>query len=101
LAKAESQQITSFVRAASGRLYLATANPGKIFTLGPAAESEGTFESERFDARIFSRWGKLSWWGEEGAGSGVQLYVRAGNTSDPGKNWSGWAGPYRDPKGQE
>ncbi|SRR5579883_77202 len=101
LAKAESQQITSFVRAASGRIYLATANPGKIFTLGPEAESEGTFESEPFDARIFSRWGKLSWWGEEGAGSGVELYVRAGNTSDPGKNWSGWAGPYRDPKGQE
>ncbi len=34
-------------------------------------------------------------------GSGIELYVRAGNTSDPGKNWTPWAGPYRDPKGQE
>src|SRR6266568_5088740 len=101
LAKAESQQVTSFVRASNGKIYVATANPGKVFTLGPELESEGTFESEPFDARIFSRWGRLTWWGENGAGSVVELYVRAGNTSDPGKNWSPWAGPYRDPKGQE
>jgi hypothetical protein len=100
LAKAESEQVTSFVRAPNGKIYVATANPGKVFTLGPELESEGTFESEPFDARIFSRWGRLAWWGENGAGSGVELYVRAGNTSDPGKNWSPWAGPYRDPKGQ-
>jgi hypothetical protein len=101
LAKAESQQVTSFVRASNGTIYVATANPGKVFTLGPELGSEGTFESEPFDARIFSRWGRLTWWGDNGAGSGVELYVRAGNTSDPGKNWSPWAGPYRDPKGQE
>ena len=101
LAKAESQQVTSFVRAPNGTIYVATANPGKIFTLGPELGSEGTFESEPFDARIFSRWGRLTWWGDNGAGAGVELYVRAGNTSDPGKNWSPWAGPYRDPKGQE
>jgi hypothetical protein len=101
LAKAESEQVTSFVRAPNGRIYVATANPGKVFTLGPELESEGTFESEPFDARIFSRWGRLTWWGENSGGSGIELYVRAGNTSDPGKNWSPWAGPYRDPKGQE
>ena len=101
LAKAESQQVTSFARASNGKIYVATANPGKVFTLGPELESEGTFESEPFDARIFSRWGRLRWWGENGAGSGIELYMRAGNTSDPGKNWSPWAGPYGDPKGQE
>ena len=101
LAKAESEQVTSFVKAPNGKIYLATANPGKVFTLGPELESEGTFESEPFDARIFSRWGRLTWWGENAGGSGIELYVRAGNTSDPGKNWTPWAGPYRDPKGQE
>jgi hypothetical protein len=101
LAKAESEQVTSFARASNGKMYVATANPGKVFTLGPELESEGTFESEPFDARIFSRWGRLTWWGENGAGSGIELYVRAGNTSDPGKNWSPWAGPYRNPQGQE
>jgi hypothetical protein len=101
LAKAESQQVTAFARTSNGKIYLATANPGKVFTLGPELAPEGTFESEPFDAHIFSRWGRLSWWGENGAGSGIELYVRAGNTSDPGKNWSAWAGPYRNPKGQE
>jgi len=101
LAKAESEQVTAFARAANGKIYVATANPGKVFTLGPELESEGTFEAEPFDARIFSRWGRASWWGENGGGSGIELYVRAGNTSDPGKNWSPWAGPYHDPKGQE
>ena len=101
LAKAESEQVTSFARASNGKIYVATANPGKVFTLGPELESEGTFESESFDARIFSRWGRLAWWGENGAGSGMELYVRAGNTSDPGKNWSPWAGPYRNPQGQQ
>jgi hypothetical protein len=101
LAKAESQQVTAFARASNGKIYVATANPGKVFTLGPELESEGTFQSEPFDARIFSRWGRLTWWGDNSAGSGIELSVRAGNTSDPGKNWSPWAGPYRDPKGQE
>jgi hypothetical protein len=101
LAKAESEQVTSFVKAPNGKIYVATANPGKVFTLGPEPESEGTFESEPFDARVFSRWGRLTWWGENAGGSGIELYVRAGNTSDPGKNWTPWAGPYRDPKGQE
>lgn len=101
LAKAESQQVTAFARASNGKIYVATANPGKVFTLGPELESDGTFQSEPFDARIFSRWGRLTWWGDNSAGSGIELSVRAGNTSDPGKNWSPWAGPYRDPKGQE
>jgi hypothetical protein len=100
LAKAESEQVTSFARASNGKIYVATANPGKVFTLGPELESEGTFQSEPFDARVFSRWGRLTWWGNNSAGSGIEFYVRAGNTSDPGKNWSPWAGPYRDPKGQ-
>jgi len=101
LAKAESEQVTSFARASNGKIYVATANPGKVFTLGPELESEGNFQSEPFDARVFSRWGRLTWWGNNSAGSGIEFYVRAGNTSDPGKNWSPWAGPYRDPKGQE
>src|SRR5260370_8762001 len=86
LAKAESEQLTSFARASNGKIYVATANPGKVFTLGPELESEGTFQSDPFDARIFSRWGRLTWWGETGAGSGIEIYVRAGNTPAPGKN---------------
>jgi hypothetical protein len=103
LARSNSGQITGLARAANGRVYVATANPGKIFALGPEPEAEGTFESQTFDARIFSRWGQLTWWGENGTTPvpGMELYVRAGNTSNPENNWSAWSGPYRNARGEE
>ena len=104
LAKTESEQVTGFARATSGKVYVATANPGKVFTLGPEIVSEGTLESQTFDAHIFSRWGRVTWWGEadqaaaasRAGNSSVDLYVRSGNTSDPQNNWSAWFGPYRN-----
>ena len=69
--------------------------------LGPGQEKDGSYESEAFDAKIFSQWGKLTWWGENGATSGkVAFYVRSGNTSRPGENWSDWAGPYSNAGGE-
>jgi len=96
IATTASAQVTSLISAPGGKIFAATANPGKIFALGPGYETGGTFESDTFDARIFSHWGRLSWWGENGATSGkVAFYVRSGNTSSPEKNWSAWAGPYK------
>ncbi|MGD1210171.1 MAG: hypothetical protein ABR973_02285 [Candidatus Acidiferrales bacterium] len=101
VAKAASAQVTDFVAASDGRILVATANPGKIFTLGPGYQSNGSFESETFDAKIFSRWGRLTWWGENGATEGkVAFYVRSGNTSSAEENWSPWAGPYKDAAGE-
>lgn len=97
VATTASSQITSLVSGPNGKVFVATANPGKIFALGPGYETNGTFESDAFDAKIFSRWGHLTWWGENGAMEGkVALYVRSGNTSSPEDNWSPWAGPYQD-----
>jgi hypothetical protein len=103
LTKSTTGQVTGFARGANGKTFVATANPGKVFTLGPELETEGTFESEAFDAGIFSRWGRLTWWGENGstAPGQIDLYVRAGNTSDPENNWSPWFGPYHDARGEE
>ena len=64
LVKAASRQVTSIAAGPGGKLFLAAANPGKIFTLGPENETEGTYESQPFDAHIFSRWGRTEWWGE-------------------------------------
>ena len=101
VAKTASAQVTSLLSGPGGRIFVATANPGKIFTLGPGFESQGSFESETFDARIFSHWGRLTWWGENGATTGkVAFYVRSGNTSSPEKNWSPWAGPIQNSGGE-
>ena len=54
--------------------------------LGPGPEAEGTYESDVFDARIFSRWGRAEF---RGTGS-VDLYARSGNVDNPDRNWSPW-----------
>jgi sugar lactone lactonase YvrE len=105
IATTAAEQVTALAAAPNGAVYLATANPGKVFSLGPDDAPEGTYESQAFDARIFSHWGRISWWGEgaahsTAAGARVELYARSGNTSTPDDNWSPWAGPYTDAAGQ-
>ncbi len=108
LAKSGSSQVTGIAHGQGGKTYFATANPGRIVTLASEREAEGAFESQSFDAQLFSEWGRLEWWGDTagssaGAQSGakprVEFFVRSGNTSDPGKEWSPWSGPYVSPAG--
>jgi sugar lactone lactonase YvrE len=109
LAKAGSAQITGIAHNAAGKVFLCTANPGKVFSVGPEYEPEGTYESRSFDAQLFSQWGRLEWWGpppataapaQSAKASGeprLEFFVRSGNTEDPGKEWSRWFGPYSKP----
>jgi hypothetical protein len=103
LAKAGSAQITGIVRNNTGKIFLCTANPGKLIALGPEYEPEGTYESRSFDSQLFSQWGRVEWWSppvttsKNGANSKeprLEIFVRSGNTEDPGKEWSKWYGPY-------
>jgi hypothetical protein len=105
LAKAGSAQITGISKASNGKVYLCAANPGKVYSLGPEYEAEGTFESQSFDAKLYSHWGRIEWWGAPATGESgknakgskeprLEFYVRTGNTEDPGKEWSPWFGPY-------
>ena len=87
LLKAPASQVTGFAKAPGGRLYAASSNLGKIFLLGPGPESEGTYESDVFDAKVFSRWGRAEF---RGAGN-VDLLARSGNVDNPDRNWSPWA----------
>jgi len=86
LLKATASQVTGFAKAPGGGVYAATSNLGKVFVLGPGPEAEGTYESDVFDARIFSRWGRAEF---RGAGS-VDIYARSGNVDNPDRNWSPW-----------
>jgi hypothetical protein len=86
LLKAAASQVTAFAKAPSGGLYAATSNLGKIFILGPSLEKEGSFESDVFDAKIFSRWGRAEF---RGSGN-VDLLARSGNVDNPDRNWSPW-----------
>ncbi len=86
LLKASASQVTGFAKAPGGGLYAASSNLGKIFVLGPAPENEGTYESDVFDAKIFSRWGRAEF---RGTGN-VELLARSGNVDNPDRNWSPW-----------
>jgi hypothetical protein len=86
LLKAPASQITGFAKAPGGGLYAASSNLGKIFLLGPGPEHEGTYESDVFDAKVFSRWGRAEF---RGSGN-VELLARSGNVDNPDRNWSPW-----------
>jgi len=86
LLKASATQVTAFASAPKGGLYASTSNLGKVFLLSATPESEGTYESDVFDAHIFSRWGRAEF---RGAGN-VELFARSGNVDNPDRNWSPW-----------
>ncbi len=86
LLKASATQVTAFANAPKGGLYASTSNLGKVFLLSATPESEGTYESDVFDAHIFSRWGRA----EFRATGNVELFARSGNVDNPDRNWSPW-----------
>jgi hypothetical protein len=86
LVKAEANQVTAFVKAPNGGLYASTSNLGKISLLSSAADAEGSYESDVFDAQVFSKWGRAEF---HGSGN-VELFARSGNVDNPDRNWSTW-----------
>src|SRR5271157_2002185 len=92
LVKASATQITAFAAAPGGGLYASSSNLGKIFVLGPGLEPEGTYESDVFDAHVFSLWGRASVrsTSNSAANSNFELYARSGNVDNPDRNWSKW-----------
>ncbi len=86
LTKASANQVTAFARAPKGALYAATSNLGKVFLFGPNPVAEGTYESDVFDAKIFSKWGRAE---VRGTGN-FEILARSGNLDNPDRDWSPW-----------
>lgn len=86
LAQASANQVTAFASDPEGGIYVATSNLGKVFQLGPKLVNEGTYESDVFDAKNFSRWGRVE---VRGRGD-YELLARSGNVDNPDRNWSPW-----------
>ena len=99
LARAAAQQVTAFYKDPGGRLYYATANPGKLFRLSPERATRGTYESDVRDAQMVSTWGTMSWRGTAAGGNKIELFTRAGNTETPDDTWSVWSSAYTNAVG--
>ena len=86
LLKASASQVTAFAPAPNGGLYASTSNLGKLFLIGAVPASEGSYESDVFDAHIFSRWGRV----DIRRSGNIELLARSGNVDNPDRNWSAW-----------
>lgn len=86
LLKLSANQVIGFARGLDGATYAATSNLGKIFALQNSVLRDGTYESDVFDARIFSRWGRI----ETRNTGNVEYFARSGNVDNPDRNWSTW-----------
>jgi len=86
LAHLEASQAVGFTTAPQG-YFVATSNSGKLYSLSHAADSEANYESDVFDAGVFSRWGRAE---TETSSGGFDLFARSGNVENPERNWSEW-----------
>ncbi len=87
----DAKEITRLLRPSGrGTSVMATANPGRVISLGPSVQSPASYVSPVRDTKSASTWGAIRW---EAAG-GVRLFTRSGNTEKPDESWSDWAGPY-------
>lgn len=81
-------QVTGLASGPDGRIFVATGNVGKLFSLGREVETSGTLESDVLDTGAFSYWGRLMLEPEDA--KGITLETRSGNLSRPQQNWSKW-----------
>lgn len=83
-------QITAFTsNGKGGGLYAASGNVGKVYSIGPETEKQGSYESDPLDASFFTSWGRIR--PIVGAAGGkVGFETRSGNLDRPQKNWSPW-----------
>lgn len=99
--RAEGQQVTRFLSAASGQHYFTTSNPGKLFRLSTARATEGTYTSTAQDAGTIATWGTLRWTATTPGDTRLEFSTRSGNTATPDDTWSAWSGAYTDGAGQQ
>ena len=101
ITSAAAQQVTTFLRLASGQRYYATANPGKVFAMRDGLADEGSYLSEVRDAETVATWGTIQWRATTPEDSQIRIQTRSGNTRTPDDTWSSWSDAYGNPNGTQ
>ena len=86
IAHLEASQATGFADSPQG-LYISTANTGKVYLLSHAAAAESSYQSQVFDAGVFSQWGRAE---VDSNSANYELFARTGNIESPERGWSDW-----------
>lgn len=100
IASFPSDQVTALCRGAAESVFLATSNPGKVYSLEGRPGSRGTFTSKVKDTETVSGWGRIRWEATSPAGTQVQIQTRGGNTGSPDSTWSDWSASYSHDDGE-
>jgi hypothetical protein len=89
----QAAQITA-IAFAGNEVYLGTANPAKLVTLGSGFASEGKYTSDLIDAGQPATWGKLQLEANVPQGCKVLVSARSGNVQDVNDpTFSEWSEP--------
>lgn len=91
LQRLKEQQLTALKAHRDGRLYAATANPGRVYVMDAAAGSSGEYTSRSLDAGRMAQWGTLTWDSSMPTGTRVEVMTRSGNRPSPDESWSEWS----------
>ena len=91
----DSAQVFRIAGSGKGYFLIANNTPA-IIQVENSLNAGGTYFSEVFDARIQSRFGRLSWNADAGRQSAVSFAVRLGNSDNPDKSWTNWSAPFSD-----
>ncbi len=73
-------------------------NAASLARVDNGMTSSGTYFSDVFDARIQSKFGRLTWVADLPKQTNVTLAVRYGNSDNPDKSWTSWSAPFMDPE---
>ncbi len=87
LAHLETSQAVGFADTSQG-YFVATANTGKLYLLSHSADPDANYESDVFDAGVFSTWGRAE---ANASSDSFDLFARSGNVENAERNWSEWA----------
>jgi sugar lactone lactonase YvrE len=87
LAHLESAQAMALAEAGTS-VFVATSNSGRLYRLDDKPAADASYTSEVFDARVFSKWGRVEVSPDNT--SGAELYLRSGNVENPLMGWSDW-----------
>ncbi len=94
----DAKQITRFATSSRtpGTISFATANPGRVVTIGPGEQPSAAYVSAVKDTKSAATWGLIRWEGS----NGLQLSTRSGNTETPDDSWSPWSTAYTRREGE-
>ena len=101
LARLDSGQILSLVVDTDGSVWIGSGEPAAVSKLKSTYVDSGVLISEVLDAKLISRFGTVSWRGENPAGTATTLEMRTGNVGEPDETWAPWSSPASDAGGSK